>query len=186
MPGKSGALILASFALLAGACSRQTAAANNMVAVASPAAPPRSAAPVIPIPPRSACAPAPSLVMSADFEDPRSLWGAQSERFRNLQSNWAAAYRRACDQGLFRPRPLIRQNEGPADRLFLVNAPEANIAAIYYDEGRDRRTILEYYFIAGDGRAYVPDSDDLFEAIYCHVHGASEQEQETSGRCLAD
>ena len=138
---------------------------------------------------RSACAPAPNLVLAADFADPRGAFAPGSGAFRRTAANFAAAYRQACARGLLRRRALVGPSAG--GRLFLRNAPEANVASIYLDgeEGASaaaRRPVLEYFFVTDDGATHVPSMEDLGEAIFCHVQGASEREQEESGRCLVD
>jgi hypothetical protein len=46
--------------------------------------------------------------------------------------------------------------------------------------------VLEYPFLTTDGKTQVPTSNELEEAIYCAVVGATPEEQESSGRCLVD
>ena len=73
--------------------------------------------------------------------------------------------------------------------LFAITAPDSLVASIYRagdESDTPRDMVLEYYFITADGKLHVPSEDDLSEAINCAVHGASEQEQDKSGRCLAD
>jgi len=139
----------------------------------------------------SVCAPAPTLALSEDFADPRRAFALRTDAFRRTGVNFAAAYRRACAQGLLRGRTLIDAGAGQRDRLFLRNAPDANIASIYLDgeEGAPaaaRRMVLEYPFLTADGAAHVPGREELAEAIFCHVQGASAEETEESGRCLPD
>ena len=95
---------------------------------------------------------------------------------RQATASFNRAYAKACAEGIL-TKPLAIGN-----KLFLINAPDANVASIYKDKGR---TVLEYPFVSG-GKANVPSADDLHEAIYCAVHGASAKEQEESGRCLPD
>jgi hypothetical protein len=139
----------------------------------------------------AACAPAPVLALSEDFADPRRAFALRTDAFRRTGVNFAAAYRAACAQGLLRGRALADASAGRRDRLFLRNAPDANIASIYRDgeEGASapaRRMVLEYPFLTADGRAHVPGTEELAEAIFCHVQGASAREAEESGRCLPD
>ena len=108
---------------------------------------------------------------------PRSLPAAFGATLvRRTSANFAKAYAKACVEGLIKGQALPR-------RLFLLNAPAANVASIYRSGSR---TVLEYHFVAEDGKAYVPTADELHEAIYCTVHGASAKEQEEDGRCLPD
>jgi hypothetical protein len=101
--------------------------------------------------------------------------------------NFDTAYRHACLKGLMRDHPLIEPGSVSPGRLFLKNAPEANIASIYRDSGeneRPGRMVLEYPFVTTDGQVHVPGADELEEAIFCAVHGATSEEDE--GRCLPD
>jgi hypothetical protein len=106
-----------------------------------------------------------------------SAFGAKS--VQRTSANFAKAYAKACAEGLLGNKPLVTVK---GNRLFLWNAPDANVASIYSSNGR---MLLEYPFWSG-GKADVPSADDLHEAIYCAVHGASPKEQEESGRCLPD
>ena len=102
---------------------------------------------------------------------------------RQIRANFAKAYSRACAEGLLKRKRLIGVQGANAGRLFLLNAPAADVASIYASGGR---MILEYPFISQDGKTHVPRADELHEAIYCAVVGATEAEQEESGRCLPD
>ena len=73
-----------------------------------------------------------------------------------------------------------------SDTLFLLNAPEANIASIYLSETDGKRMVLEYAFVTPDGQSHVPPVEDLEEAIHCKVIGATPEEEERIGRCLPD
>ena len=98
--------------------------------------------------------------------------------FRETSANFAKAYAKTCAQGLLKTNRL-----GSSGRLFLINAPEANVSSIYSLKGR---MLLEYPFVAPDGKIQVPSVDELGDAIYCSVHGASKKEQEESGSCWPD
>ena len=98
--------------------------------------------------------------------------------FRETGANFRSAYAKACAGGLMNSKPLAASR-----RLFLINAPEANVASIYSKEGR---TVLEYAFVTPDKRVHVPTADELHEAIYCAIVGATPEEQERDGRCLVD
>jgi hypothetical protein len=102
----------------------------------------------------------------------------RGRRFREISASFAVAYAQACKEGLLKGKSLASSH-----RLVLLNAPEANVASIYSVKGR---TVLEYYFVTGDGKTHVPSAAELHEAIYCTMHGASAKEQEESGRCLPD
>jgi len=124
----------------------------------------------------AACAPVPAIALLSGFDDRRARFvpGPFRATLRNLDVAW----RRSCANGLLRG-VTWRQ-------LFLRNAPDANVASIYRDPDARSRLTLEYPFVTADGVAHVPTADDLAEAIYCHVRGATPQEQEESGRCLPD
>jgi len=163
--------------LAAAACGEEP----STPAAEATAAPGHAAAP--------ACAPAPDLVLSQDFADPRDEYGEDSLTFRQLAANFAAAYRKACAEGLLAQAPLVPADVPHPGTLFLVGAPQSNVASIYREgEVQDRPgdMALEYAFITPDGQFQVPGEDELHEAIYCAAHGASEAEQEASGRCLPD
>jgi hypothetical protein len=71
----------------------------------------------------------------------------------------------------------------------VINAPDSNVASFYRqakDAANPDDMVLEFHFLTQDGAVQVPSADDLGEAIYCAVHGASAKEEEESGRCLAD
>ena len=126
----------------------------------------------------AACAPAPALTLLPGFRDPRRRFAPGAPAFRATARNFEAAWRQSCARGLLR---------GVAWRqLFLRNAPDANVASLYPDPDARSRLTLEYPFVTADGVAHVPTADELAEAIYCHVRGATPQEQEESGRCLPD
>ena len=110
-------------------------------------------------------------------------FNAKSPAFIRTSANFTKAYAKACGEGLFKKRPLIPVNGANAGKLFLDNAPDANDASIYAVSGR---MLLEYWFVDHQGKANAPSVNELHEAIYCSVHGASAKEQEATGRCLVD
>jgi hypothetical protein len=128
--------------------------------------------------PASKCAP-PRLA-SAD-----KAISEDSALFRDTKANFSTAYARACAKGLLKEKALIDPTGAIHDRLFLLNAPAANVASIYLPEDR-ASTVLEYPFLTDDGQTHVPPTDELEEAIYCTVHGATPDEEGSSGRCLVD
>jgi hypothetical protein len=129
-------------------------------------------------PSTASCAPAPALEASPDLP---------AIDFARLTSSFAAAYAGACGERLFAGEPLVPANVPHPGKLFVLNAPDANVASIYRggDDGKGD-IVLEYHFAGSDGSHAMPGTDDLHEAIYCAVHGASQTEQDDSGRCLAD
>jgi hypothetical protein len=128
------------------------------------------------------CAPV-SLAVSGGPKPFLAKYSAKSPAFVQTSANFAKAYAKACAEGFLKTSPLISAKAKDKTHLILVNAPEANIAGIYLNGGR---MLLEYPFVTDFGKANVPSANDLHEAIFCAVHGASEKEQEESGRCLPD
>jgi len=104
-----------------------------------------------------------------------SQFARNSDGFRKTAANFSKAYARACAEGLIKGQPL-------PPTLYLFNAPDANDASIYRS---GKAMLLEYPFVSGR-KVNVPSVDDLHEAIFCAVQGASVKEQEESGRCLVD
>jgi hypothetical protein len=175
------------------ACGQRQEAAVNAAAparAARPATPPPSPAqPARDV--ATACALAPTLALSPDFADPRHAFAPGSAAFQRLEANFAAAYRGACARGLLRTRPLVAAGAADPGRLLLKNAPEANDASFYLDgeEGApraQRHMVLEFPFVTEDGVAHGPTESELNEAIFCAVHGATQREEDESGRCLPD
>jgi hypothetical protein len=128
------------------------------------------------------CAPV-SLAISGGPKPFLAKYSAKSPAFVQTSANFAKAYAKACAEGLLKKKSLIEAKAKDKTHLILHNAPEANIVSIYLNGGR---MLLEYPFVTDFGKANVPSANDLHEAIYCSVHGASEKEQEESGRCLPD
>ena len=121
------------------------------------------------------CAPV-QLAVSGGSKAFTTAFALKSKAFRATSVNFAKAYAKACADGLLKTRNL-------PSRVVLLNAPDANVASIYKSGGR---TVIEYWFFGHDGRAHVPNIDELREAIFCDVRGATQAEQEESGRCLPD
>jgi hypothetical protein len=132
--------------------------------------------------PPAKCAPV-SLALAGGPKPFTAKYSAKSPAFFQTSANFAKAYAKACAEGLLRKSPLIDAKAKDKAHLILLNAPEANVASIYLHGGR---MLLEYPFVTDFGKANVPSANDLHEAIYCSVHGASAKEQEESGRCLPD
>ena len=123
------------------------------------------------------CAPV-DLTVAGNPKTFIAKFARNSAGFSDTAENFGKAYARACREGLLKDRPLVGVKSADRRHLFLVNAPDANVASIYES---DKRTILEYPF-----ETRIPSADELHEAIYCAVHGATAKEQEESGRCLPD
>jgi hypothetical protein len=179
------AVVLAAVVALAG-CGGDAndAKAPSPTPNAAPSATPSAVAKVA-----ATCAPAPTLAPDREFGDAGKAFGKDSKAFADLRANFSNAYAGACRDGLFAKQALMPPGVPQPDTLFLHNAPDANQVAIYLEPNEgDRRSdmLLEYFFVTADGQAHVPSAADLKEAIYCDTVGASEQEQDDSGRCLVD
>jgi len=187
--GGFATLVFAALALAG--CGARDEAARNMAPAAPAAQTATAAAPAAPKADASACAPAPSLALAEDFPDPQRAFAPGTAPYRRLDANFAAAYRGACARGLLRSHSLIGAGAAERDRLRIKNAPDANVASIYLggEEGApraQRHMLLEYPFLTADGATHVPTETELREAIFCAVRGATQQEEEEGGRCLAD
>ena len=123
---------------------------------------------------------APTLAMAGEAQS------LKSEQVKEAQANFDAAYSKSCDKKLFGEKPLVDPKAKDQGRVFLINAPEANVASIYLSEVDGSQMVLEYPFLTTEGKSQVPTADELEEAIYCAVRGATPEEQEASGRCLVD
>jgi hypothetical protein len=123
---------------------------------------------------------APPVLVAADGKS------VESALIDDINENFEIAYKAACAKGVLKGRKLIDPKASDQNRLFLVGAPEANVASIYLSEVDGNHMVLEYPFLTMDGQTHVPTADELEEAIYCTVVGATAQEQEGSGRCLVD
>jgi hypothetical protein len=181
----TASLSIAALALVA--C--QQAGDGNSAAPANRAAPaPVKRAAAVP---GTGCAAAPELALSQDFDDPREVFQADdSKLFAVLRRNFAAAYSKACASGVLRGHKLVERGVPHPRTIYVINAPDSNVVS-FYRQAKDAAAnpddiVLEYHFLTRDGEAEVPSINDLSEAIYCAVHGASEKEEEESGRCLAD
>ena len=125
------------------------------------------------------CSP-PELAM-ADGAQPLA-----SQLLEETKANFGTAYRSTCDKDLMKDKPLMDPKASDQARIFLINAPEANVASIYLSDVDGSRVVLEYPFLTTDGKSQVPSAAELEEAIYCAVVGATPEEQESTGRCLVD
>jgi len=179
-------------AMATGGCQQGGGNGNQAAAAhrAEPAAK-RNAAAAPAAKPASTCAPEPKLALAADFADPKKVFAPGTPAFRRTAENFSAAYRKSCATGLLRNHALMEPDAVQPDTLFLKNAPDANDAAIYRDGGQDtpmvrRVMVLEYPFVPADGAARIPTADDIGEAIYCAVQGATAKEENEDGRCLVD
>jgi hypothetical protein len=128
------------------------------------------------------CSPPVVMLMENDKAFTVRFWDGTPRR-RNVEENVRAAFKSACKYGLLKGSTIPKLGGVSSRRLYLFNAPNANVASIYENKGR---LLLEYPFVAADKSMNVPSAKEIQEAIYCAVHGASAKEQEESGRCLPD
>jgi len=159
--------LLITVTLLLGGCGQRSTPDENAVQHASAE------------PSAGQCTP-PTLALADGARSPGS------SLLDETRGNFAAAYKRACAKGVLKAGPLIDVAASDQEHLFLINAPDANVASIYLSEIDGNRMMLEYPFLTTDGKSQVPSADELEEAIYCAVVGATPDEQESSGRCLVD
>ena len=158
-----------TFLMLASACNQQPAG-NNASTVANA---------IAPVATPDKCAP-------PEILDAPSGTRLAPEMFAATKVNFATALARACKKGQLDKRPLLDPDAVDPGRLFLFNAPEANVASIYQSEANGNRMVLEFPFLTTDGEARVPTADELEEALHCNLVGATPEEQEKDGRCLPD
>ena len=152
------------------ACGSEPAG-NAMTNAAAPAGPSPAEAPPLQ---KIDCA-----VPGLDFTEVE-FGEAEKVAFAN---NWTAAVDRACADKLAGDKPLNHPDVlGPM--LLLFHAPEANIVSIYLNDRRKpERMVMEGPF---GTPPKAPSAEDLYEAIYCTVKGATPEEEEQNGRCLPD
>ena len=116
-----------------------------------------------------------------DFQAAETLSEKDRARFTD---NFRVALDKACTEGLLANGPLVDERAYVKNTIFVMNAPEANVTSLYFGpSAAPPAMLLESPF--GDP-PQIPSAEDLHEAIYCMTKGATEQEQETSGRCLPD
>jgi hypothetical protein len=127
------------------------------------------------------CSP-PTVMLSGNDRSLTVKFWAGTPRRRTLEDNVRAAFKSACKKHLLTGSTIAKLGGVSSRRLYLWNAPNANVASIY---ARSGHLLLEYPFVV-DGSMNVPSAADIEEAIFCAVHGASEKEMEESGRCLPD
>lgn len=128
------------------------------------------------------CSP-PMVMLSGNDKELTVRFWAGTPRRRDLEDNVRAAFKSACRYGLLKGSTIATLGNVSSRRLYLWNAPQANVASLHADNGR---LLLEYPFVTADRSINVPSAAEIQEAIYCAVHGATAQEQAKGGRCLAD
>lgn len=179
-----GTIVFAALALAA--CKGGQPSAQNGDD-ASPAALPSPSGEAAAVPEKAACAPVKLDLSAARFAQGRSHFAEGQLGRTRLSDNFAVAYEAACAEGWLARKPLIDPGAARRDTLFIANAPEANQALIYFDKDRPaREMVMEGPFVDAAGHVQVPGPAAIKEAIYCYAVGATDKEQEATGRCLAD
>ena len=133
----------------------------------------------------------PNATVASDCAQPELiLAGSDTKLSDNVvtktKANFATAFGRSCVNGTLESGEFYDPEAIDLGRLFLFNAPDANIASIYVSKANGNRMVLEFPFLTADGQSHVPSTEELEEAIYCNVVGATPKEQESIGRCLPD
>ena len=135
-----------------------------------------AAAPPVEVPKPPHCA-----MPNLDFSAAEGLGEKDRAQFTD---NFRAALDKACSEGLLEGDPVVDERAYVKNTIFVMNAPEANVTSLYFGpSAAPPAMLLESPF--GEP-PQVPSSEELHEAIYCWTKGATEEEQETSGRCLPD
>jgi len=133
----------------------------------------------------------PNATLASDCALPELILAGSDTKLNDdvvarTKANFATAFGRACVNGILESEELLDPKSGDEGRLFLFNAPDANIASIYLSKTNGNRMVLEFPFLTADGQSHVPSTEELEEAIYCKLVGATPEEQERTGRCLPD
>ena len=130
----------------------------------------------------------PVVMLTGDDKAFIARFWAGTPRRRTMEDNVRSAFKSACKYGLLKGSTIPKLHDVSTRRLFLENQPNANAANLEADQRKDGswRLVLGYPFVGADKSMNVPTPAEIQEAIYCAVHGATQQEQATSGRCLPD
>ena len=158
------------------ACGNQSAG-NAMTNAQVPDGPMPAGAPPLPkAPPLQKCE-----MPRLDLSSVEALSENDRARFTN---NFRVAFDKACTEKLFDDGYLTDERSYDRSVLYVVAANEANIASIYFaPSGAPPATMMEVPF---RDPPQIPSVEELHETIYCWAKGATEEEQETTGRCLPD
>ena len=131
--------------------------------------------------------PLPKAMPQPKCEMPRlefSVEGLSQKQQARFTDNFRVAFDKACAENLFEDGYLTDERAFDRSVLHVVGANEANVASIYFaPSGAPPTTMMEVPF--GDP-PQIPSAEELHETIYCWTKGATEEEQETTGRCLPD
>jgi hypothetical protein len=98
--------------------------------------------------------------------------------------NFREAMDRACRDGLLEGGPLVDASAEDADTIFVLDSPQANVTSIDFGPSGAPPAMLLEAPLGVPPR--IPTVEELHEAIYCATRGATPEDQEESGRCLAD
>src|SRR5215210_6424399 len=128
----------------------------------------------VPAPAPATCS-APLVMLTGNDKALTVRFWAGTPGRRNVEGNIRAAFKSACKHGLLKGSTIAKLHGVSLRRLYVSNAPNANVASLY---DRNGKLVLEYPFVAADRTMYVPSAKDIQEAIFCAVHGASAKEQE--------
>ena len=116
-----------------------------------------------------------------DLSSVETLSAEDRARFTD---NFRAAFDKACAEKLFDDGSLTDEQSYDRSVLYVVAANEANVASIYFaPSGAPPATMMEVPF---RDPPQIPSVEELYETIYCWAEGATDEEQETTGRCLPD
>lgn len=132
------------------------------------------------------CKPLPRFALDASFAKASAASGNRvTMDARAVVTNFLRAYDEACKASHIK----VKKGSGNFGVVYLKNAGDANVANIYAtgreDTVRSRGVFLEYPFYSA-GKFNLPKKDELKEAVYCYAVGATQKEQNESGRCLVD
>ena len=116
-----------------------------------------------------------------DLSSVETLTDKDRARFTD---NFRIAFDKACAEKLFDDNYLTDERSHDRSVLYVVAANEANVASIYFaPSGAPPATMMEVPF---RDPPQIPSVEELHETIYCWARGATEEEEETTGRCLPD
>ena len=98
--------------------------------------------------------------------------------------HFAAAFARACGEGLFAAKPLVDQRSEDKRTIVVLHSPVAKGTAIYFaPSGAPPAMLLE---APAGSPLNIPSADALYKAMHCAVRWPTADEQEQDGRCLPD
>ena len=96
-------------------------------------------------------------------------------------ANFRAAFDRACAEGLFAKRPLVDPRSYDRSLLYVMDAPADDTLLIYFGPSAAPPAMMASIPFGSPVRQ--PTVDELHEAIYCEVRGATRDEQVRQLRC---